>query len=77
MVVAYGINGVLGPTHGERHMGTTLSAIASVLEMVEICQGHVKGSLDSGRRWGSDVRGPWACDAPLRGPEGQQDGRRP
>jgi len=36
-------------------MGATLSAIASVPKMVEICQGHAEGYLDSGRRRGSDV----------------------
>ena len=55
VVVAYGINGVLVSTHGGRHMGATLRAIASVPEMVEICQGHAEGYLDSGRRRGSDV----------------------
>jgi isopentenyl diphosphate isomerase/L-lactate dehydrogenase-like FMN-dependent dehydrogenase len=55
VVVAYGITGVLVSTHGGRHMGATLSAITSVPEMGEICQGHPEGSLDSGRRRGSDV----------------------
>jgi hypothetical protein len=55
VVVAYGITGALVSTHGGRHMGATRSAMASVPEMVEICQGHAEGSLDSGRRRGSDV----------------------
>ena len=55
MATECGINGLLVSTHGGRQMDGTLSAIESLPEIVEACQGRAEVYLDSGVRRGSDV----------------------
>ena len=55
VAVECGVNGILVSTHGGRQMDSTLSAIESLPEIVEVCKGHAEVYLDSGVRRGSDV----------------------
>ncbi len=55
VAVECGVNGILVSTHGGRQMDSTLSAIESLPEIVEVCKGNAEVYLDSGVRRGSDV----------------------
>ena len=55
VAVECGVNGILVSTHGGRQMDSTLSAIESLPEIVEVCKEHAEVYLDSGVRRGSDV----------------------
>src|SRR4029450_7111272 len=55
VAVECGVNGILVSTHGGRQMDSTLSAIESLPEIVEVCKEHAEVYFDSGVRPGSDV----------------------